>query len=143
MGYLHFAGTILGGLFKKPVTTSYPLKPAVLPQELRGHVVIDIQRCISCGMCMRKCPAGAIIVDRPAKSWTINRFACVQCATCVDHCPVKCLKMEPQYAAPGTVKDSETFIKQVPPQPVVTVTVPPAATGNQGGNTVTAPANHA
>ena len=67
-------------------------------------------------MCMRKCPAGAIVVDRGAKSWTINRFACVQCATCVDNCPVKCLRMEPQYAAPGTVKKAETFVKQVPPQ---------------------------
>ena len=116
MGYLSFAATILGGLFKKPVTTQYPLKPAVLPEELRGRVLIDIQKCISCGMCMRKCPAGAIVVDRSVKSWTINRFACVQCATCVDNCPVKCLRMEPQYAAPGTVKKAETFVKQVPPQ---------------------------
>ena len=123
MGYLSFAGTILGGLFKKPVTTQYPLKPAVLPEELRGRVLIDIQKCISCGMCMRKCPAGAIVVDRGAKSWTINRFACVQCATCVDNCPVKCLRMEPQYAAPGTVKKAETFVKQAAAQPAVAVTL--------------------
>jgi ech hydrogenase subunit F len=97
MGYLSFAGTILGGLFKKPVTTQYPLKPAVLPEELRGRVLIDIQRCISCGMCMRKCPAGAIVRwTGAAKSWSINRFACVQCATCVDNCPGKM----PAHGAP-------------------------------------------
>lgn len=135
MGYLHFAGTILSGLFKKPVTTEYPLKPAVLPQELRGKVLIDIQKCISCGMCMRKCPAGAITVDRAAKSWSINRFACVQCATCVDNCPVKCLRMEPQYAAPGTEKHAETFVKQV-----TQATVPPVVTLVKTSTTAAAPA---
>jgi ech hydrogenase subunit F len=117
MSFLHFAGTILDSLFSKPVTTTYPATPAVLKPELRGRVVIDIQKCISCGMCMRKCPAGAIIVDRPKKSWTIDRYACVQCATCVDNCPVKCLHMEPQYAEPITAKEGDTFVKVVPPAP--------------------------
>jgi hypothetical protein len=51
MGFLHFAGTILDSLFKKPVTTTYPAKPAVLKPEERGRVVIDIQKCISAAVC--------------------------------------------------------------------------------------------
>lgn len=82
-----FAGTVLKNLFSKPVTTGYPFEPAQYPQRMRGHVEIKIEDCISCGLCARNCPPGALKVDRAAGTWTINRFDCVQCGNCTNVCP--------------------------------------------------------
>lgn len=106
-----FAGRILGNLFKKPVTTQYPFEPVEFPERMRGHVAININDCITCGLCVRACPSLAIQVDRKAGTWTISRFDCVQCGSCVLACPKKCLTMEKGYTEPDLVKKSETAVK--------------------------------
>ena len=105
------AGRMLKNLFRRPATTQYPFEPADYPERMRGHVRIEIGDCISCGLCMRSCPSGAIVVDRKAGIWTIDRFDCVQCGSCVTACPKKCLFMEKGYTEPDGVKKSETFVK--------------------------------
>ena len=111
-----FAQTALQNLFRKPVTTAYPFAPAQYPERMRGHVEIDIENCISCGLCARSCPPGALTVDRAARTWTINRFDCVQCGSCVNSCPKKCLRLVPGYTTPDTAKHSETFTRPAPPE---------------------------
>ena len=64
------AGRIVGNLFKKPATTKYPFEPVEFPERMRGHVVINIDDCITCGLCARACPSLAIQVDRKAGTWT-------------------------------------------------------------------------
>ena len=119
-----FAHTALQNLFRKPVTTRYPFAPAQYPERMRGHVEIDIEACISCGLCARSCPPGALKVDRAARTWTIDRFDCVQCGNCVNNCPKKCLRIVPGYTVPDTAKHSETFTRPAPAQ-----TEAPAAGG--------------
>ena len=48
--------------------------------------------CVYCGLCAKKCPEGAITVDRPNKSWTIDSEKCVGCGLCISSCPKKCIK---------------------------------------------------
>ena len=84
-----FAGTVIRNLFSKPCTTGYPFEPAQYPERMRGHVEICVEDCISCGLCARSCPPGALQVDRAAGTWTINRFDCVQCGNCVQRLPQK------------------------------------------------------
>lgn len=103
------AAQSLGNLFKKPVTTEYPAKPAVYPERSRGHIEIDIDDCISCGMCERSCPPGALKVSMQDGTWTINRFDCIQCGYCVEKCPKKCLHMTAGYQEPEAQKSEETF----------------------------------
>ena len=107
--FLEFASESMKNLFSKPVTTTYPLEPAVYPERSRGHVEIDIDQCISCGLCSRSCPPGALTVSMPNGTWTINRFDCIQCGYCVEKCPKKCLKMVPGYQTPEPSKAEETF----------------------------------
>ena len=68
---------------------------------------------------MKKCPSQAILLDKEAKTWQIDRFRCVVCNSCVDTCPAKCLSMDTQYTAPATAKGVEitqiTYVK--PPKP--------------------------
>ena len=110
-----FAGTALKNLFSKPVTTGYPFEPAKYPDRMRGHVEIRVEDCISCGLCARSCPPGALQVDRAAGTWTINRFDCVQCGNCVNVCPKKCLDIVPGYTEPAAQKASETFTRPKAP----------------------------
>ena len=79
------------------------------PAGLKGHVVNDVDRCILCGICQKRCPCAAIVVDKPARTWTIDRFRCVQCGSCVRECPKDCLTMEPTYTPPATSKHVDSF----------------------------------
>lgn len=108
-----FVGTVLKNLFRKPATTKYPFEPAQYPERMRGHVEIDMQNCITCGLCMRACPSQAIRVDRKAGTWEISRFDCVQCENCVNMCPKKCLTMKIGYTQPDVEKTKEQFIKPI------------------------------
>ncbi|WP_051280610.1 4Fe-4S dicluster domain-containing protein [Anaerovorax odorimutans] len=95
---------VLRSLFKKPATLMYPVVPRKWEERTRGHIDININDCIFCGICARKCPTNAITVDRNKKSWTIERMQCIQCTHCVDLCPKHCLSNENTYTTPEVEK---------------------------------------
>lgn len=110
-GFMTFAGESLKNLFKKPATRNYPAEPAVYPDRMRGHVEIEIDKCIGCGMCVRCCPSSALAVSKPKGTWTINRFDCVTCGYCVEKCPAKCLSMAKGYQEPMQAGESVVYTK--------------------------------
>lgn len=107
MAAMKFAEYILKRLFKKPATLMYPVVKREYCERTRGHIDIDINACIFCGICSRKCPTNAIEVTRNDKTWAIERLRCIQCGSCVENCPKKCLSMGTSYTPPssGSVKD--------------------------------------
>ena len=110
MGYFEMAKTAIRSVISRPATLMYPAQPGKRSSLSRGHVVIDVSRCISCGMCMKKCPSEAICVDKEVKTWTIDRLRCVVCNSCIEVCPVHCLAMDGQYSsAILTHRGLETF----------------------------------
>ncbi len=111
---MNFSGTILKNLFSKPVTKNYPAEPAVYPERSRGHIENDFDQCILCGLCMRNCPTGAIVVEKNEGNWRINRFDCIQCGYCTLKCPKKCLSILPGYQEPGPEKYEEVQHRDVP-----------------------------
>ena len=70
---------------------------------------MNINKCIFCGMCGRRCPTYAIMVTKESKEWQIDRLKCCTCNLCVEICPVKCLSMENQYAPPVTEKTAAIY----------------------------------
>lgn len=108
---LKLGSMTLGSLFKKPETTQYPAQTKPVPKGLKGHISIDIEVCILCGICEKACPAHAITVEKTQESWTIDPFRCVQCGSCVRVCPKSCLHMETSYAPSATEKSNKTFTK--------------------------------
>lgn len=97
---LNFSGTMLKNLFSKPVTIKYPAEPYPYPERSRGHIEINIESCVLCGLCAMNCPSGAIKVDRKEGTWSINRFDCVQCGYCTEKCNKKSLSIVPGYQEP-------------------------------------------
>lgn len=110
-GIMKFTGQVMRNFFHKPVTKNYPEEPIVYTERNRGHIEIDIDSCISCGMCVRSCPPGCLTVDRTKGTWTINRFDCIACGYCVLKCPKKCLHLVAGYQEPGTEKKPVTYTK--------------------------------
>ena len=62
----------------------------VLPRD-DGKPVNDPSRCVYCTICAKKCPAGALEVDRANKTWVLDEEKCVACGTCAEACPKKCI----------------------------------------------------
>ncbi|HEX3017452.1 MAG TPA: 4Fe-4S binding protein [Caproicibacter sp.] len=111
MSMFSFAKTEFRNLFSKPATRLYPQEPRVYAERTRGHIENDIDVCIFCGLCSKKCPTGAIKVDRNEKTWSISRFSCIQCGYCVESCPKKCLSMKQAYTQPGAEKKTDVYSK--------------------------------
>ena len=69
-----------------------PATPAVTPRD-DGKPVCDETKCVHCTLCARKCPQGALEVDRAAKTWKCNYDDCVACGACAAACPKKAIVM--------------------------------------------------
>ena len=109
MGAFKFAKTVMKSLFNKPATLMYPVVEREWQERTRGAVGIDEETCILCGICARKCPTGAIAVDRKSGTWEIKRMQCIQCGYCVAECPKGSLVMEQKYTEPQAEKVVDTF----------------------------------
>ena len=110
--YGSFSGGIIKSLFTKPATKGYPYNKREFPDRTRGSIVIDIDGCIFCGLCEKKCPSSAIKVDRNKGTWSIDRMGCVQCENCVVGCPKKVLSTDVNYTTPSTSVTIDTFKKE-------------------------------
>jgi formate hydrogenlyase subunit 6/NADH:ubiquinone oxidoreductase subunit I len=78
---------------EKPAEAPKPAEeaaPAIQPRD-DGKPVQDPAKCVYCTICARKCPAGALTVDRAAKTWTLDEDLCVGCGTCAESCPKKAI----------------------------------------------------
>jgi formate hydrogenlyase subunit 6/NADH:ubiquinone oxidoreductase subunit I len=101
MPYFIMAGRTMKNLFKKPSTRLYPVQTRQSFHATRGHITINDQTCIFCGICQKKCPTDAISVERKEKTWEIERLRCIACGCCVDACPKDSLSMMDSYPFPA------------------------------------------
>ena len=104
--------SILKNLFSQPATRLYPFEKRECFKNARGQMGgIDIDKCIFCGICARKCPSDAIVVNKAEKSWEIDKFKCVICGVCVEVCPKKCLYMDENHQTASYTKDKMKYIQ--------------------------------
>ena len=115
MANLKIGSMIMRSLGKKPATLMYPVIPREWKERTRGRIEIEVDKCIFCGICARKCPSDAIKVERDTKTWIIERMGCVQCSSCVEACPKDCLLNVACYTSPDTEKLVDVFVKEAEP----------------------------
>jgi len=104
MKFFMMAKTVTKNLVKGPSTLMYPKRKRVFTKITRGQVENDINNCIFCGLCSKRCPTYAIVVTKEPKEWEIDRLKCCTCNLCVEVCPKKCLSMDNHYSPPVTEK---------------------------------------
>lgn len=119
MPLLNMTFTALRNLFSKPATRLYPAEKRTLPQGTRGRLTINIDTCVMCGICQKKCPTDAIRVEREAKRWSLDRLSCISCGYCVEVCPKDSLALETGHPAAMRTRDRE-FHVQAPKPPAAT-----------------------
>ncbi len=83
----------LRNLFTKPATRLYPDVKREPFAGARGLLVVDIDSCVFCGLCARRCPCAAITVARNDKTFAVEHLRCISCGICVDVCNKKSLSL--------------------------------------------------
>ena len=87
-------------LFKKPVTGQYPYAKEEMPDQFRGQIEFDPERCIGCRACMRDCPSQAIKIEKVGEKKyeaTFELDRCLYCAQCVESCRHSALAVTKHY----------------------------------------------
>ncbi len=107
MAYLAMSKLALKWALKKPVTTRYPFEPRRELAGSRGRLVFARANCVYCTVCAKKCPTGALLVNRAQKKWAIDRLRCIACGYCVELCPKKSLALVEGHGSPAVTKDRE------------------------------------
>ena len=92
--------TVAKNLLSGPATLVYPKKKLSFTPITRGRVEVDIDKCIFCGMCSRRCPTYAIKATKNCKELQIDCLKRCTCNFCAEIYPKKCLSMENQYSPP-------------------------------------------
>ncbi len=95
IGHLEAITTGIRYLFEPRATLKYPEVSQDLGSTYRGMLKFFDDRCISCTLCARICPSGAIKMRKEEmKKWPgITYQRCIFCGFCVDICPVDALEM--------------------------------------------------
>ena len=107
MSYFGMSKLAMKWALTKPPTTRYPFEPRSPIANSRGQLVFTKDNCIYCNICAKKCPTGALLVNRAQKKWAIDRLRCVTCGYCVEVCPKKCLKLVEGHGNPIVTRDRE------------------------------------
>jgi formate hydrogenlyase subunit 6/NADH:ubiquinone oxidoreductase subunit I len=105
--------SIIKNLGSKPATRMYPHEKRETFKNSRGQISgIEIDKCIFCGICARKCPSDALSVNKAEKSWEIDPFKCIICGVCNEVCPKKCITMSEQHKTSSYKKHKNKFIQK-------------------------------
>jgi formate hydrogenlyase subunit 6/NADH:ubiquinone oxidoreductase subunit I len=112
MAQMSLGKVIARSLLSRPATRLYPFEKRTPYKLTRGSISVEIDKCIFCGICQKKCPTAAIIVTKASKDWQINRLRCIACNACVEACPKKCLNMENMYSPAVVVKGADDTFHQ-------------------------------
>ena len=102
------------------VTTQYPDDPQVTARRSRTrHRLLKREdgtpRCVACMLCETVCPAKCIyiqaenspdvMIEKRAKSFSIDLGMCVFCGYCVEACPEDAIRMDTQFIQfPGSTR---------------------------------------
>lgn len=107
---------IASSLLKGPFTREYPKARVPVPEDFRGRHILYPERCISCGLCERDCPADAIeLVETVEKRLPIFHLdLCIFCFQCADSCPRNAIESSTLFEISSTKREELILKPEVP-----------------------------
>ena len=79
--------------------------PVPTPPGFRGRIAYDKKKCIGCRLCVKVCPADAVVFIEKEKKIRYHLFRCTFCGQCVEVCPTKALTTTNEYLLADYEKD--------------------------------------
>ncbi len=78
------------------------------PEDFRGRIAHDDEKCTACGACANMCPSGAIdLVEEESRfRITYNLWKCSFCGTCQLVCPEEAVRLTPDYVMQDAAKSN-------------------------------------
>ncbi len=77
----------------RPATRRYPIEVRPPFAGARGTLEFDVDTCVFCNLCARKCPAVAITCNRDERYFAIDQLSCIACGLCVEVCNKSSLRL--------------------------------------------------
>ena len=90
---LPMVGRSLRNLVSRPATRRYPSETRPHFAGTRGTIEFDLDTCVFCGLCVRRCPTLALTCSREDRFFAIEQLRCIACGVCVDVCNKESLRM--------------------------------------------------
>ncbi|NPA85492.1 MAG: 4Fe-4S dicluster domain-containing protein [Crenarchaeota archaeon] len=95
LGVLKSMRAVAEYLLHSRPTTLYPFEKNELPENFRGVLVYDIEKCIGCGACVLACPNKCLYRtpgpkterNKPGIYISFEPTHCMFCGLCVEACP--------------------------------------------------------
>ena len=103
---LPMVGRTLRNLVSRPATRRYPVEVRAPFPGSRGTLEFDLDTCVLCGICARRCPAAAITCVREDKYFAIEQLTCIACGVCVEVCNKNSLRLSTDRRAVQTRADA-------------------------------------
>jgi len=100
---------LLRTLFTRPITVRYPFAALELPPYFRGRIVIDMDLCRGCGLCVRDCPAFALELERESREkFRLIHYSdrCAYCGQCRDACRYGAIRQTNEYVPAAVDRDA-------------------------------------
>ena len=110
MAFFSISKLVAKSAVSKPATRLYPFEKREIFPHTRGRIEINIDSCVFCNLCAKKCPTGAIVCNRKDKSWAIDHTKCILCGNCVGPCPKGSL-IQRNTPAPPMLKHEIDFFQ--------------------------------
>lgn len=79
--------------------------PVPVPPGFRGRINYIKKKCIGCRLCVKVCPADAVVFIEKEKKIRYHLFRCAFCEQCVEVCPTKALETTNEFLLADYEKD--------------------------------------